>query len=254
MMMSIVDIGEGRFPDAAEMGWSTERELAFWIPAVRVREENGQTIATHFDFVLPYLILDNPAAIASGREIFGYMKQKGWISVPDPNQPAGELTVDLFATKMFGADSQERRHRLLTLTPVGQTESPTLASIRSFGDAVRALHGHLAPALDPWYPGPGLPAEILADLLEERVPQLFLKQFRDIAEGRNACYQAVTEAFGEIDRFDALPHLIEFDMILEPLDSSPIASDFGLAPQQRIWGVQLTYDMTIQPGRVLWKA
>lgn len=253
MMMSIVDIGTGRFTAAPEMGWSPERELTFWIPAMRVQEENGRTITTQFAFVLPYLVLDNPVAIASGREIFGYMKQKGWISLPgDPSQPDGALTVDLFATKSFGTDSQEQRHRLLTLTPVGRTESPKLAAIRSFGDAVRALHAHLAPAIERCHPGPGFAADSVADLLE--VPQLFLKQFRDVPDGRNACYQAVIEAIGEISRFDALPHLIEFDMILEPLDSSPIASDFGLAPQQRIQGVQLNYDMTIQPGRVLWKA
>jgi len=251
MMMSIVDIGQGRFIDVPEMGWSPERELTFWIPAARVVEG----VAIDFDFVLPYLVLDNPVAIASGREIFGYMKQKGWIALPgDPGQPSGTLTVDLFATKTFGADTEEQRNRLLTLTPVGEHDSPILAAIGSLADAARALHAYLATALGGWHAGAGFAVESLGDLLEERVPQLFLKQFRDVADGRNACYQAITEAMGEVTRFDALPQMVEFDMVLEPLDSSPIASDFGLAAQQRVRGVQLTYDMTIQPGRVLWQA
>ena len=255
MMMTIVDIGHGTFTDAAPMGWSPERELTFWIPAVRVREENGRTIATDFDFVMPYLVLDNPVAIASGREIFGYMKQRGWLTLPgDPGQPDGALTVDLFATRTFGVDSEEERNRLLTLTPVGQADSPAMAGIGSFADAARALHAHLAPAIDSWSPGLDFAVDGLADLLEERVPQLFLKQFRDVADGRNACYQAITEAMGQVTRFDALPHLVEYDMALEPLDSSPIARDFGLAPQQRVRGVQITYDMVIHPGRVLWQA
>ncbi|RJF93789.1 NAD(P)-binding protein [Sphingomonas cavernae] len=255
MMMSIVDIGHGVFTDVPEMGWSPERELTFWIPSVRVHEENGRTIATHFDFVMPYLILDNPVAIASGREIFGYMKQRGWIALPgDPGRAADTLTVDLFATKSFGTDSEEQRHRLLTLTPAGETPGPALGSIASFGDAARALHSHLAPAIERWHPGLGFAAESIADLIEERVPQLFLKQFRDVADGRNACYQAITEAMGQVTRFDAMPHLLDYDMVLEPLDSSPIASDFGLAPQQRVRGVQITYDMMIHPGEVLWQA
>lgn len=255
MMMSIVDIGRGTFTDAAEMGWSAERELTFWIPAVRVLVENGKSIAEDFAFVLPYLVLDNPVAIASGREIFGYMKQKGWIALPgDPGQPADTLTVDLFATRTFGADSQEQRTRLLTLTPVGEHPSPELAAVGSLAEAARALHAHLAPAIAGWNESPGFVVDSLGDLLEERVPQLFLKQFRDVADGRNACYQAITEAVGEVTRFDALPQLVEYDMVLEPLDSSPIASDFGLAAQQRLRGVQLTYDMAIQPGRVLWQA
>jgi hypothetical protein len=252
MLMSVVDIGHGQFIDVPEMGWSSERELTFWIPAVRISEEDGRTVATRFDFVMPYLVLDNPVAIATGRENFGYMKQAGWIGLPgDAGQPADTLTVDLFATRTFGADSEEQRTRLLTLTPVGPQASPAMAAIRSFADAVRALHGHLAPAIDP---GLGFTLDSLGDLLAEHVPQLFLKQFRDIADGRNACYQAITEATGQITRFDALPHLVEFDMALDPLDSSPIASEFGLAAQQRVLGVQITYDMIIQPGRVLWQA
>jgi hypothetical protein len=255
MMMTIVDIHDGRFTDVPQMGWSPERELTFWIPVVRVREENGRTIATHFDFVMPYLILDNPVAVATGRENFGYLKQFGWIALPgDPGQPADTLSVDLFATQTFGSESQEQRHRLLTLTPVGQDPSPTLQSIGSFRDAARALHQHLAPAIERWHPGLELAGESLLDLLDERVPQLFLKQIRDVADGRNACYQAITEAFGQVTRLDTLPHLVEFDMVLAPLDSSPIASDFGLTPQQRVRGARITYDMLIHPGVVLWQA
>jgi uncharacterized protein with NAD-binding domain and iron-sulfur cluster len=255
MMMSIVDIHDGRFTDVPQMGWSSERELTFWIPAVRVREENGRAIATHFDFVMPYVILDNPVAVATGRENFGYMKQFGWIALPgDPGQRADALTVDLFATQTFGTGSQEQKHRLLTLTPVGQEPSPTLKSIGSFRDAARALHVHLTPAIERWHPGLDFSTNSILDLPDERVPQLFLKQFRDIADGRNACYQAITETMGQVTRLDAVPHLVEFDMVLEPLDSSPIASDFGLVPQQRVQGVQITYDMIIHPGQVLWQA
>ncbi len=250
VMMTIVDIGRGTFDDAPRMGWSAERELTFWIPAARVREDGGKTLATDFDFVMPYLILDNPVAIASGREIFGYLKQQGRIAVPDAGTNAGRLTVDLFATKTFGAETEERMQRLLTLDPVG--ERP-MAAIGSFADGVRALHAHLA-ASPAWEPTLAFDVELLSDLLQNRVPQLFLKQFRDVADGRNACYQAITEALGQVTRFDAAPSLVEFDMVLEALDSSPVAADLGLASRQRILGAKLTYDMVISPGAVLWRA
>ena len=253
MMMTIVDIEKGSFDDAVRMGWSPERELAFWIPALRIEQENGNPIATHLDFVLPYLVLDNPVAIASGREIFGYSKHKGWLALPgDPGQPAGTLSIDLFATRTFGADSQEQRHRLLTLTPAGSAASPALASIRSLGDGARALLAHLAPAIERLHPG--FSADSLAEFPEDRIPQLFLKQFRDISQGRNACYQAITETTGEITGFESLPEIVELDMVLEPLDSAAIAAEFGIAPQQRLRGAQLSFDMTINPGRVLWQA
>ena len=68
-----------------------------------------------------------------------------------------------------------------------------------------------------------------------------------------ACYQAITEAMGEVTRFDAFPRLTKFDMTLEHLDSSPVAKDFGINPRQEVHGVRLTYDMTIMPGKVLWQ-
>lgn len=254
MMMTIVDIGKGRFVDAPNMGWSRERELTFWIPAVRLAEQGGRTVATHFDMIMPYLVLDNPVAIASGREIFGYCKQAGVIGLPGDPGRSSDLTVDLFATRTFGADSQEIMQRLLTLSPMGTRSSPTLSGIGTFAEGVKALHTHLAPAMAVWHPGFELTADILSDLLKHQVPQLFLKQFRDIADGRRACYQAITEAMAEVTRFDSFPELVEYEMVLAQLDSSPIAADFGFDPTQRVVGARFEYDMLIHPGRVLWQA
>lgn len=255
MMMTIVDIARGRFVDARPMGWSRERELTFWIPAVRVAERDGRTVATHFDMVMPYLVLDNPVAIASGREIFGYFKQAGVIGLPgDRGRTDDDLSVDLFATKSFGADSEEVMQRLLTLTPVGERPSTILPGIRSFEEGARALHAHLRDATPTWHPSLEFDIDVLADVFARRVPQLFLKQFRDVADGRFACYQAITEAMGEVTWFDAAPQLVEYDMALTPLDSSPIAADFGFAPTQRVVGARFEYDMVIHPGRVIWEA
>jgi hypothetical protein len=254
VMMTVVDIGQGRFVDADYMGWSQERELTFWIPAVRVEQQGGRTIATHLDLTMPYLVLDNPVAIASGREIFGYFKQSGRIACPgDPGNPDG-LTVDLFATKVFGRDSQEIYQRLLTMTPVAQRESKAMAAVDSFASGARALFGHISEGHGEWHASMGLSIDIIGNLLQEKVPQLFLKQFRDVADGNLACYQAITEAMGQITRFNSAPHLTEYDMVLAHLDSSPVAADFGIAPQQRVLGAEFAYDMSIFPGKVLWKA
>lgn len=255
MMMTIVDIASGRFVDAGRMGWSRERELTFWIPAVRIAERDGRTVATHFDMVMPYLVLDNPVAIASGREIFGYFKQAGVIGLPgDRGRSGDDISVDLFATRSFGRDSEEVMQRLLTLTPVGSNRGAVLPGIRTFEDGARALHAHLRARTSTWHPDLGFDIDLLKNVLARRVPQLFLKQFRDVADGSLACYQAITEAMGEVTRFDAAPQLVEYEMALAPLDSSPIADDFGFAPTQRLVGARFEYDMVIHPGRVLWKA
>lgn len=250
VMMTVVDIGHGSFTEAPEMGWSRERELTFWIPAVQVEERGGRTVATRFDMVLPYLVLDNPVAIASGREIFGYRKQAGRVALPGDGGSGGALTVDLFATEPFGDATEERYRRLLTLSPTGATRA--YAGESNFGAGARVLWDYLA-ARRGWNPSLALELQLLDTLVERRVPQLFLKQFRDVADARMACYQAITEVTAEVTRFDALPGLVEFDMALANLASSPVARDLGIAPRQRLLGARLVFDMAITPGRVLWE-
>ena len=254
MMMSVVDIGQGRFVDAPQMGWSSERELTFWIPAVRIEEHNGRKVAVQFAMTMPYLVLDNPVAIASGREIFGYFKQSGQIALPgDPGHDLS-LTVDLFATKTYGAGSQESYQRLLTLTPTASQPSALSKDASSFAGGAHQLFELMSADDRDWHQSLGFDADLLGDLLHARVPQLFLKQFRDIGDGTRACYQAITATRGEVTGFDSIPHLTEYDMVLEQLASSPVAADFGIAPRQTLLGVALEYDMTILPGQELWQA
>lgn len=250
VMMTVVDIGRGSFTEVPDMGWSKERELTFWIPAVQVEERGGQTYATRFDMVLPYLVLDNPVAIASGREIFGYRKQQGKLTLPDDAGSGGGIAVDLFATKAFGSGTEEQFQRLLTLAPTGTTKD--FAGTSNFAAGVEALWDYLAREAG-WNPTLGFELDLLGNLLNRRVPQLFLKQFRDVADTRTACYQAITEVMAEVTKFDALPGLVEYDMTLETLASSPIAKDLGIAPVQKVLGLELAFDMAIQPGEVLWE-
>ena len=254
MLMSVVDIGVGRFSDAPHMGWSSERELTFWIPAVRVEQRGGADVAVAFAMTMPYLVLNNPVAIAAGREIFGYFKQAGQIALPGDPGHDGSLTADLFATKVFGADSQEQYQRLLTLTPTAAQPSALAKAATSFADGARMLYHTLAADDRDWQSSLAFSADLLGDLWHQRVPQLFLKQFRDVADGTRACYQAITQTMGHVTRFDSAPHLREYAMSLETLASSPVAADFGIAPQQTVLGAEIEYDMTIDPGQVLWQA
>ena len=254
MMMTVVDIGTGRFVDAPQMGWSAERELTFWIPAVRIKEQNGKSVAIALAMTMPYLVLNNPVAIAAGREIFGYFKQAGHIALPGDPGHDQTLTVDLFATKAFGTGTEEMYQRLLTLTPTLTQPSLLSDAARTFAGGAKALYHLLAAHDRDWHASLGLTENVLSDLLQEQIPQLFLKQFRDVADGTRACYQAITQANGHVTRFDSFPQMTEYAMNLESLASSPVATDFGIAPQQSVFGAEFEYDMTIEPGQVLWQA
>ncbi len=255
VMMTIVDISHGIFPEAEYAGWSSERELTLWVPSVRTEEKNGERVATHFNMAIPYIILNNPTAVTIGREVFGYWKQYGWLTVPgDKGNAKDQLTVDLFSTKVFGKDNQSKRNRIMTLDPVKITPSNVLKGIKSFDQAAKALYKYLEPDIEKWHIGPGLIKDLLEDMFKAQIPQLFLKQFRDITDTEQACYQAITQAMAHVKKFEMLPHLVEYDMVIEPNDSSPMATDFGIVPSQAILGTKLEFDMLITPGTTLWQA
>ena len=202
--------------------------------------------------MMPYLVLDNPAAIAAGREIFGYWKQRGNLALP--SETGGNFNVDLFASTTFGEDVEEIMQRFVTLTTLGEKQSAKLAKVKSFKDAVKAVHAHLKPDIAKWHPTLKFDVETLAELMTGHVPQLFLKQFRDISDGNKACYQAITESMGHVAKFRSLPHFVEYGMEIESLASSPVCEDFGINPKQTILGAQIEIDLKINPGKTLWQA
>ena len=85
--------------------------------------------------------------------------------------------------------------------------------------------------------------------------QLFLKQFRDIADGTRACYQAVTLAQYTVTTADESALTDRYSIVLQELDSAAVAADLGLdVPTETDIGLKVTMDMQLENGRVLWQA
>ena len=99
------------------------------------------------------------------------------------------------------------------------------------------------------------PIGVFANFLLGRMPQIFLKQFRDIADGTRACYQAITLADYAVTQIASVALEDRYAITLETLQSAPVAAALGLAPPAETGlGVQIVMDMTLEPGRVLWQA
>ncbi|MGH2864997.1 MAG: hypothetical protein ACRDJX_07070, partial [Solirubrobacteraceae bacterium] len=97
----------------------------------------------------------------------------------------------------------------------------------------------------------GLIASLLEALLDGRVRQVFLKQFRDAGAADTACYQAVVEAPAQISNLRWCPSLSEWTITIHPLDSHPIANELGVADQTTRLTCQLDFDMTVGAGTVV---
>ncbi|MGH2803384.1 MAG: hypothetical protein ACRDL4_10115, partial [Thermoleophilaceae bacterium] len=81
-----------------------------------------------------------------------------------------------------------------------------------------------------------------------RVGQVFLKQFRDAADGTRACYQSVVEAPVRVRRVRARPSAREWAVRIHPLDSHPIDQELGLADQRALLAFDVEIDFDVEDG------
>lgn len=114
--------------------------------------------------------------------------------------------------------------------------------------------GRPGPAI---LPGLNLAEDILKLLSHEAVPGVFLKQFRDAADGRLACYQAILEASSSVTRLHGAGLLTgSFTATVAEFASHPVCSDLGLAgpaveAEFPFWA---NFDFDIGQGAEIWKA
>jgi hypothetical protein len=89
---------------------------------------------------------------------------------------------------------------------------------------------------------------LVEDLLAGRVRQVFLKQFRDAADGTRACYQAVVEAPIDVTRLSFTPSTTEWDITIHPLDSHPIGQELGVESGRALMAYEAELDMVVLTG------
>lgn len=243
-------------PDSG-YGWVPEGSWTMWVPLVTVKRELGIEIAQSFVFYPAYITVDNSWSVAAGREIYGFPKGYGPIEVPQQRQAATRLSASTLVMETYAPGNEGQIRPLVQIT---QTETGTTAGAvwQDIEDAVGAI-AHLLTGSGAHLALPGLNfARDLARLArEEEVPGVFLKQFRDAADGNRACYQAIIEAGSYVDRFNGGGLLTgTYEAVIANFDSHPVASDLGLkpGPQRLEFPFWVNFDFTIREGREVWRA
>jgi hypothetical protein len=251
VVMSFSDFRSAVFVDFPNRGSASERELSFGVPGLyAVYDEGGALVETAFALFMPFLFLDNPVAMLTGRESYGYFKQQGSIGLPSDPGSAG-FTAGVYGCQKFGVDAWTEQP-LLTLERVagpvaGNLGLPWLNPLM----AAAALVERILIGLGGQAPSIG----VFGNFLLGQLPQIFLKQFRDIAVGTRACYQAIALANYSVTNIASVALEDRYSITLETLQSTPVAAALGLAPPAETGlGVRIVMDMTLEPGRVLWQA
>ncbi len=232
--------------------WGTVQEImaSFWVPVVAGHDRGDVFEADRLGFALPYVFVDNPMSYLGGRETYGYAKTMARF---DPVDGIGEQQrMETFGGN-FGRDEGAAWHPFLELTASGPgSDRGGLETI----EGVAGLAAHLSSGLlerdgqgEVILPGLRLASSLVDDMLAGRMMrQVFLKQFRDAADGNRACYQSVVEAPVDVKRLVMRRSERDWDLTIHNLDSHPIEHELGVTSQRAQLALVGELDMVVEVG------
>jgi hypothetical protein len=232
-------------PPDSEKGWFSEQEAAIWI----LLEDKKRKKLYWFH---PYIFVDNSYAMAMGRELYGFPKSLGWFNIPDRPEEAQDFSIDTIVLPKFNSSTKGERK---TLFAVKQTDprghSVEMKNIEVIMKDVLNLFKNENSFIDDivlgWHSA--------SDLLHGRVPMAFLKQFPDVTNPANSCYQAILEVPSKMTHFNKGSLLNgNFEVTINNWDSHPVASDLGLKPSPFVplMSFYINFDFEIGNGKVIW--
>lgn len=221
-------------PVDAGKGATREHDAGIFVPA-RLRHGARHSITTF----VPYLFVDSFPAVVAGREIYGFPKLLAdFTLLDDPFEcEVRSLAVPAYASTRPIVERPVlvvRSHGVAPATPVdGSVLEVSRALARYALEALGAL-----------------------DLLQvtgfAKVPQVFLKQFRDAERPDEACHQSVVEADAPIISIRQA-HILggRFEVELPAYDSLAIARTLGISGDP-VAAFSLDLAFGIDAGRTIW--
>lgn len=207
-----------------------ENECGLWIP---LWLRSGRA-APRLAFLPLSLYVDSGPAAISGRELLGFPKELGHITLPLAGEPPGLFALDALLRVRDGADQQARWARLIEVRARAATRP------------VRSL-----------LPRPLL--RLLLAALRRRpamLPLILLKQIRDAVDPDRACHQSILSCRSDLQALRSLRVLPgTYDIALTPCVSHPLA-ELGIAPAalRGLHGFAVDFDFILGLESVLWEA
>ncbi|TMQ04623.1 MAG: hypothetical protein E6J91_43010 [Deltaproteobacteria bacterium] len=259
----------GSMAPVSPRGWLAEKDFGFWIPVVAGRRGgDGAFHAERPAFFIPYLWVDDFLPSQAGREVFGYPKAVGRLAHPASPGDAAELSIDALVIPELGPPgapaSRWQWRRLVTAARRGGDRWSGLAgdlgSIVELGrtvvaSLVREIGDHAL--LEPTR---ALLGSLVRDTLALEVPMVFLKQFRDAADGRMACYQAIVESVNRMTHGPVGAGLLhgDWELAIAEFPTVRLIERLGLRvrPDGKVPALVhfwVKFAFTAEPGRVVWQ-
>jgi hypothetical protein len=253
--------GQASTPPDRDKGYSAERDFGFWVPCARGRLDGDRFEIEQVGWYQPYLFVDSGAAVMAGREIYGFAKSFATCEMPSDAHAPSRFVVTTQLIERFKPTTAAKVEELYRLERADGGPLGALAS--SFDSVLEAFAKVEARLLLRAFGHGSLPRPTLAllknlydGLREGLVPLFFLKQFRDVADGTRACYQAILEAPCDLVTWRGGGFLDDHILTIRDFDSHPIVRDLGLAHGaiETGWGFWAAFDFTMSRGKILWQS
>lgn len=278
IVVARLDVGRAQpeNPQEYDYGYIREVDVSLFIPVVAF----DGLLPIGMAAFAPYLFVDHPWGILCGREVYGLHKIPSSIS-PMAFGSSTLFGVQSYAVKTTGLNAEVPKQQILSIVSGTGSPAPSFASLLEAGapPGVAALSTLLAKkewalgtADEAWNAiselvfGKGSRIEIKARnaifdvqsfLTGGQLPMVALKQFRDVANGRFACYQAITESPAQLTGFVGAA-MINDPLLLhvEDLVSHPLLTDFGWASGDVpiSTAFQVHFGFKVMNGTELWRA
>ena len=224
-------------------GFFSENEISFNVLLARGRRVNGVWQASDLAFYFPYIYVDNPWAIATGREVFGYPKAWSRLDIPEDPTHAAPVRLETMVLPVLGRGTK------LTLLPLIEIDMHPEGRLQGMLHEVENLaiaakdyllgHDGLLAEMDR-----SLFREVIHAITEGRIPIVSLKQYRDTVSPNQACYQAIVSAVMRITKRHGGGLLRgRYSVKIHDYASTQIVQDLGL---------KLSADGTIEPRGAYW--
>jgi uncharacterized protein with NAD-binding domain and iron-sulfur cluster len=227
-----------RDPRGASLGWLPEVDVAVWIPVLAAPRPGRRSLASRLRWFLPYVFVDSDVAAFAGREIYGFPKAVARVERRRDASGLIDLTLDTTLRRERGAGSRLALDRLLQVRRVEEAEE------RGARDWVYGRVGDLTESF-------------LQGRFGDELTLVFLKQLRDAADPRRACYQAVVEARARaLTVRSGRPLAGRYEVRWSDADSHPIRRELGLSgPLQTPWcALRFDLDFVMEAGAEVWRA
>lgn len=232
---------------STDEGWITYKDIALWVPVWGGSERTGK----HLCLFPPFIFVDDVATMITGREIFGLPKQFGRFTMPSSLDDLARAHAPQFTADVMGTRQPREAREWQRLIEVRQSSPPKEDLSAVIAGPLDFITRKAATKIAEYeLGGIGVPAGL------GTLRALGLKQFRDVTDPAQACYQAIVEApLTTLKVHKVRPLFGDFEVTLHDVASHPVARELGLVsgPQSVWFTIYLNATMMMGAGQEVWR-